>query len=56
MSPVIVQIPEELIQAGHNTLHSEINKLINSIWSNKNCHSSRRIYYYTYFKEGDATG
>jgi hypothetical protein len=27
------QIPAELIQAGGETLHSEIHELINSIWS-----------------------
>jgi hypothetical protein len=31
-SPGIDQIPAELIQAGGNTLHSEIHKLINCIW------------------------
>jgi hypothetical protein len=30
-SPDIDQIPAELIQAGFNTLHSEIHNLINSI-------------------------
>jgi hypothetical protein len=29
----IDQVPAELIQAGGNTLHSEIDKLINSIWN-----------------------
>jgi len=32
-SPGIDQIPAELIQAGGNTLHSEIHKLTNSIWN-----------------------
>jgi hypothetical protein len=32
-SPGVDQIPEELIQAGGETLCSEIHKLINSIWS-----------------------
>jgi hypothetical protein len=31
--PGIDQIPAELIHAGGETLHSEIHKLINSIWS-----------------------
>jgi hypothetical protein len=30
-SPCIDQIPAELIQAGGNTLHSEVHKLIKSI-------------------------
>jgi len=32
-SPGIDQIPAEVIQAGGNTLSSEIHKLINSIWN-----------------------
>jgi hypothetical protein len=32
-SPGADQIPAELIQAGGETLHSEIHKLIKSIWS-----------------------
>jgi peptidyl-tRNA hydrolase len=32
-SQVIDQILAELIQAGGNTLHSAIHKLINSIWN-----------------------
>jgi hypothetical protein len=31
------QIPTELIQAGGETLLSEIHKHINSIWKRKNC-------------------
>jgi hypothetical protein len=34
-SPGGGQIPAQLIQAGGETLRSEIDKLINSIWSNK---------------------
>ena len=30
-----VQIPAELIKAGCTTIHSEIQKLINSIWNKK---------------------
>jgi hypothetical protein len=41
-SPGIDQIPAELIQAGGNTLCSEIHKLINCIWNKKNCQSSER--------------
>jgi hypothetical protein len=29
----INQIPAELIQAGSNTLHPEIHKLIHSVWN-----------------------
>jgi hypothetical protein len=32
-SPGIDQIPADVIQAGGNTLYSEIHKLINSIWN-----------------------
>jgi len=32
-SPGIEQIPAELIQSGGRTIHSEIHKLINSIWN-----------------------
>jgi hypothetical protein len=32
-SPGADQIPAEMIQTGSNTLHSEIHKFINSIWS-----------------------
>jgi hypothetical protein len=32
-SPGIDQIPAELIQAGGNTLRSEIHKLINCVWN-----------------------
>jgi hypothetical protein len=32
-SPVSDEIPAELIQAGDETLQSEIHKLVNSVWS-----------------------
>jgi hypothetical protein len=41
-SPGIDQIPAELIQAGGNTLLSEIHKLIIVFGARKNCQSSRR--------------
>jgi hypothetical protein len=41
------QIPTELMQAGGNTLHSEIHKLINCIWKKENCQSTR-IYLLLY--------
>lgn len=31
----------ELLQADYETLRSEFRKLINSVWNNKNCFSSR---------------
>jgi hypothetical protein len=37
--PGIDQVLAELIQAEGNTLHSEVHKLINSVWIRKNCHS-----------------
>ena len=33
-SPCIDQIPAELIKAGCRTIHSEIHRLVNSIWNN----------------------
>jgi hypothetical protein len=32
-SPGVNQIPAELVQAGGDTLHSEIHRLINCIWN-----------------------
>jgi hypothetical protein len=32
-SPIIYQIPAEMIQEGSNILHSKIHELINSIWN-----------------------
>jgi len=34
-SPGIDQIPSELIKAGCRKIHSEIHRLINSVWSNE---------------------
>jgi hypothetical protein len=34
-SPGSDQIPAEVIQAGSSTMHSEILKLINSVWNKK---------------------
>jgi hypothetical protein len=47
-SPGIDQIPAELIQAGGNTLCSEIHKLINCIRIRKNCQTVEGLYYCTY--------
>jgi hypothetical protein len=38
--PGIDQIPAELIQAGEETLHSDIHKLINLIWNKEGCLTS----------------
>jgi hypothetical protein len=49
-SPSGDQIPAELIQAGGKTLPSQIYKLINSIWSIKNCLTRERsllLYQFT---------
>jgi hypothetical protein len=49
-SPGSDQIPAELVQAGDETLQSEIHKLINSIWSKENCLISGRcilLYQFT---------
>jgi len=56
MSPGTDEIPVELIQAGGNTLHSEIHKLTNPIWNKKElpqqCKESIIIPIY---KKGDKT-
>jgi hypothetical protein len=39
-SPGVDQIPAELIQAGGETLRSEIRKLIRLIWTKNNCLTS----------------
>jgi hypothetical protein len=40
ISPGVDQIPAELIQAGGETLRSEIHKLIKLIWNKDNCLTS----------------
>jgi hypothetical protein len=42
-SPGIDQIPVEMIKAEGTTIHSEIYKLINSIWNKRNYLRSGRI-------------
>jgi hypothetical protein len=42
------QIPAQWIQAGGNTLRSEIHKLIDSFGRRKNCHSSGRNLLFNY--------
>jgi hypothetical protein len=52
-SPVIYQIPTELVQTGGSTLRSVIQKLINSVWKRKNCHSSgRNLFIVPIYKKG----
>jgi hypothetical protein len=55
-SPGIDQILAELIQAGGNTLHSEIHKLINCIWNKEELPEQWKesIIALTY-KKGDKT-
>jgi hypothetical protein len=49
----IDEIPAELIQAGGNTLCSEIHNPINSIWNKINNHSSvRNLSLYLFIKMG----
>jgi hypothetical protein len=51
-SPGSDQIPAELIQAGE-TLQSEIHKLINSVWNNKEFPESvEEVCYCTHLQEG----
>jgi hypothetical protein len=48
-SPGTDQIPAELIEAGGETLYSEIHQIIRSVW--KNCHSSgRNLFFYQFIK------
>jgi len=55
-SPGIDQIPAELIQAGGNTLYSEIHKLINSIWNKEELQQQWKESITVHiYKAGDAT-
>jgi hypothetical protein len=50
-SPGTSQIQAKLIKAGGETLHSEIHKLICSIWNRENYHSSgRNLLLYQFIK------
>jgi hypothetical protein len=50
-SPGIDQIFAFLVQAGGETLRSEIHKIINCLWIRKNCLISGRVYYCTSLQE-----
>jgi hypothetical protein len=55
-SPGIDQIPAELIQAGGNTLRSEIHKLINSIWNKEELPEQwKESIIVPIYKKGDKT-
>jgi hypothetical protein len=55
-SPGIDQIPAELIQAGGNTLCSEIHKLINCIWNKEELPDQwKESIIVPIYKEGDRT-
>jgi hypothetical protein len=55
-SPGIDQIPAELIQAGGNTLRSEIHKLINCVWNKEELsEQSKESIIVPIYKKGDKT-
>jgi hypothetical protein len=55
-SPGIDQSPAELIQAGGNTLHSEIHKLINCIWNKEELPEQwKESIIVPIYKKGDKT-
>jgi hypothetical protein len=51
-SPGIDQIPAELIQAGGETLHSEIHKLIKLIWNKEELPHQWKVSCGTYSQQG----
>jgi hypothetical protein len=53
--PGVHQIPSELIQAGGETLHSEIHKLIKLIWNKKLPHKWKESVVVPIHKKGDKT-
>jgi hypothetical protein len=53
--PVFDQIPAELIQAGEETLRSEIHKLIKLIWKKELPHKWRESIVVPIDKNGDKT-
>jgi hypothetical protein len=56
-SPGVDQIPAELIQAGGETLHSEILKLIKLIWKKEELsHQWKESVMVPIHKKGDKTG
>jgi hypothetical protein len=52
-SPGIDQIPLELIQAGEETLHSDIHKLIKLIWNKELPHQQKESIMLPIHKKGD---
>jgi hypothetical protein len=55
-SPGVDQVPAELIQAGGETLHSEIHKLIMLIWNKEElCHQWKESIVVPVHKKGDKT-
>jgi len=55
-SPGLDQIPTELITAGGRTIHSEIHKLINSIWSKEELPEEwKESIIVPIYKKGDKT-
>jgi hypothetical protein len=55
-SPGIDEIPAELIQAGGNTLRSEIHKLINSVWNKEELPEQwKESIIVSIYKKGDRT-
>ena len=56
-SPGIDQIPAELIKAGGRTIHSEIHKLITSIWNMEELPEEwKELIIVPIYKNGDKTG
>jgi hypothetical protein len=52
-SPGTDQIPAKLVKTGGETLYSEINTLICSMWNKEECHSSgRNLLLYQFIKRG----
>jgi hypothetical protein len=54
-SPGIDQIPTELIEAGCWTIHSEVHKLINSVWNNEELQQWKELIIVHIQKKGDET-
>jgi hypothetical protein len=55
-SPGIDQIPAELFKAGGRTIHSEIQKLINSIWNREELHKEwKESMIVLIYNKGDIT-
>ena len=54
-SPGTDQIPAELIEAGRRTIRSELHKLFNSIWNNKELQQWKELIIVHIHKKGDET-